>query len=31
MGDIDKGNAKLVLQAYQLILHVLAKLQIQGA
>ena len=31
MGDIDKGNAKLVLQADQLILHVLAKLQIQGA
>ena len=31
MGDIDKGNAKLVLQADKLILHVLAKLQIQGA
>ena len=31
MGDIDKGNAKLVLQADQLILHVLAKLEIQGA
>ena len=31
MGHVDKGDAQLIFQPYELILHVLAQLQIQGA
>ena len=31
MGYIQKGNAQLVFQADQLILHILAQLQIKGS
>ena len=31
MGDINKGNAQLVFQPDQLVLHILAELQIQSA
>ena len=31
MGNIDKGDPQLIFQADQLILHVLAQLQIQSA
>ena len=31
MGDIDKGNAQLIFQADQFILHILAEFQVQSA
>ena len=31
MGDVDEGDAKLIFQTDQLVLHVLAQLQIQSA